>query len=297
MPTGVEIQLRALGRQLEREVAHVDADEVLDAATMVEVASTTPSGPSVRRHRWRVIVAAVAVAAIAVILVLRPGDHAPRPPSATTTSLPSAVYPQHAVRPLFPEAGPLATGEHRWILKPTMPTPLYRFTVPTPGWRSGGDKDVPGGGGWIEKGTPGRPDGAVITFWRPDNVYADPCGHTLSSSQPSALDLSRAVAAIPGTELVSGPTRRFSGQQVVLTIPDGIECDPQQFYLWAAGEHPRAATERGSTITVSIIAVPELAGLPQAIFVEAQTYKGASPELEREVQQIIDSFRQDGGIG
>ena len=58
-------------------------------------------------------------------------------------------------------------------------------------------------------------------------------------------------------------------------------------------EHARAATARGSTITVSII--DSWSGPP--VFVEAETYKGASPELEREVQQIVDSLRADGGIG
>jgi hypothetical protein len=196
---------------------------------------------------------------------------------------------------IFPEAGPLATGDHEWPVRQTMPTPLFWFTVSREGWRSGGYLDVPRGGGWIETGTPGTPDGAIIRFWRPDILFADPCRHTRLNPQPSSSDLPAAVAAIPGTELVSGPTTRFSGQQVVLRIPEEIECDPQQFYLWAAFGHPRAATERGSTITVSIIDPESVAGPP--IFVEAETYEGASPELQREVQQIVDSVRQGGGIG
>jgi hypothetical protein len=197
---------------------------------------------------------------------------------------------------MFPEAGPLATGEHTWIPKPTMPTPIYQFSIATAGWRSGGYKDVPGGGGWIEKGTPGTPEGAIITFWRPDRVYADPCGHTLLNEKPNSSELAAAVAAIPGTELVSGPTGQDSRQQdIVLRIADDIACDPQQFYLWAASEHPRAVTAPGSTITITIIDPSEIAGPP--IFVEAETYHGASTELQREVQQIIDSFKQNGGIG
>jgi hypothetical protein len=123
---------------------------------------------------------------------------------------------------------------------------------------------------------------------------------------PGELDFARAVAAIPGTELVSGPTGRswvlgghargFTDELVVLRIPEDIACGPTQFYLWAAGDHVRTASARGSTITVSIIDPPDwLAGPP--VFVEAETYKGVSPELEQEVQQIIDSLRQQGGIG
>jgi hypothetical protein len=273
----------------------------------VDEASPRKERSEMRGHR-NVGIAAVAVAILAVLaVVLRPDGHTPpRPPSATATSLPSLPELGHGEGPraskvserLFPEAGPLAVGQHRWISSPTVPAGFYWFTVSTSSWRSGGYKHVPGGGGWIEKGTPGTPDGAVITFWRPDNVYADPCGHTLLNPQPSALDFSHAVAAIHGTELVSGPTPgpSFWDHHVVLRIPGHLECDPQQFYLWAAGEHPRAATARGSTITVSIIDVsPRRAGRP--IFVEAQTYEGASPELEREVQQILDSVRHSGGIG
>jgi hypothetical protein len=258
-------------------------------------------------HRMIGAVAAgmLAVGALGVWAVLRPGHAPPRPPSAMTTSLTASPEPGDSERPprldplgdpLFPEAGPLAKARaHRWILNPTGPTPFYWFTISAPGWRSGGYQDVPGGGGRIEKGTPGTPDGAVITFWRPNNVYADPCGHLLSNPRPSELDLPRAVAAIPGTELVNGPTSLNGGQQVVLRIPEDIECEPQEFYLWAAGEHPRAARAHGSTITVSIIDPPPWAG--PSIFVEAETYKGASPELEREVQQIVDSFAPGGGSG
>jgi len=298
MPSDVETQLRTLGRLLERDVAHVDVDEI------VELETTTPIESNGRRPRSHHLVAAVAAAAILAVLVavLRPHDHGqPQPPAATTTTWwPTSPYPAHGVRPLFPEAGPLAVGEHRWIPKPTTPTPILSFTVPTPGWRSGGYKTAPNGGGWIEKGTPGKPDGAVITFWRPDRVATDPCGHTLVTPRlrPWPMDLAGAVAAIPGIELVSGPTERppvsqdFSDQEVVLRIPEDIDCDPQEFYLWADGDHPRTATARGSTITISIVA-----GSAGPFFVEAETYKGASPELEREVQQIVDSLRGGGGIG
>jgi hypothetical protein len=196
---------------------------------------------------------------------------------------------------MFPEAGPLAPGEYSWIPKPTMPTPIYPFNISTAGWRSGGYKDVPGGGGSIEKGTPGTPDGAIITFWRPDRVYADPCGHTLLNAEPDLSELDTAVAAIPGTELLSGPTGDSGRQVFVLRIAEDIACDPHHFYLWAAGEHPRVATAPGSTITITIIDPPNIDGPP--IFVEAETYHGASPELQREVQQIIDSFETNGGGG
>jgi hypothetical protein len=137
---------------------------------------------------------------------------------------------------------------------------------------------------------------------QPKSPRGDQPSRTSAESRPT-----RALggAAIPGTGLVSGPTLVGgptqsstidglgpSNRRVVLTIPDDLACDPQQFYLWADGDPPRTATARGSTITVSIIDV-----WYPPIFVEAETYQGASPELEQEVQEIVDSLRGDGGIG
>jgi hypothetical protein len=243
----------------------------------------------------------------------------------------SMTAPEDA--PLFPPAGPLEIrprhpdqpGEfefptnypHGWG------TGYLDFSAPTSGWRSSGFDDVGNGGGSIMRGEPGTPDGAVITFSRPDHLYADPCAHTLLDPPPGPTvdDLVSALSAIPGTNLVSGPTdvtvQRQRGpvgpgggtwvaKQLVLRVRDDIGCDPEQFYLWAdecvttrvAGDghlgrvclerpDPRPARARGSTITLLILGV--VGGRESRILIDAETYAGATPEVEEEVRGIIDS--------
>ena len=144
-----------------------------------------------------------------------------------------------------------------------------------------------------------------MLFWTPDNVYADPCAQTTLSppAGPSAADLAVAVSTLPGTD-ATGPSDVTVGgraaKHVVLTVREDIACNPEQFYLWYnVGEGDdcagavvcgRYATALGDTIRVWIV---EVNGA--RIFIEAETRKGASPEIEQEIQQIVDSIQFDVG--
>lgn len=203
----------------------------------------------------------------------------------------------------LPSAGELAPG---WYAAAVDSDPSHSccsggfgflFSVPTSGWVSSGPGPQ-GKGGYISKGTAGSPDGAVIRFSNPDRVYAEPCAHTLGPPVgPSVANLAAAVARIPGID-VSGPSgvrlRYSTAEHLVLTVRDDIECDPQDFHLWYDEvDGPRSATALGSTIRVWIFN-PNDRPVFGRIFIEAETYEGASPEIEREIQQIVDSIDHGG---
>lgn len=238
---------------------------------------------------------AIAIAAVVVVAVvgfsLLPGRDtgtggtvaSPSPtPTATPTPSPSASAAAS------PSPRPLTIGTHPAVVGGV---PLS-FTVPA-GWMSPRD-------GELGKGEYGEPDYIGIDLWpnAPDNVYADPCAHTPLSPPPSATaaGIAAAVAAVPGTDLVSGPSSVDVGgrpaQHVVLTIREDIGCDAHDAYLWydestgGARSGWRWAEGLGATYRVWIIDVDGT-----LVWIDAYTFKGASPELDQEIQQVIDSIQ------
>jgi len=162
-------------------------------------------------------------------------------------------------------------------------------------------------GGWerfggisINKSDPFAADGQdaeAIIFWTtfPQGDIADPCDHLLRSVRgPSAAELAAAVAAAPGTELVSGPSYVSVGGQpathVVLTVQKDLGCDPGYFFTWNAvfGGAFWLRTGVGDTIRVWIVEVDG-----KRLVIGAETVRQASPGLEQEIQQIIGSIRFD----
>ena len=101
------------------------------------------------------------------------------------------------------------------------------------------------------------------------------------------------VAALPGADLVTGPEDVTVGgrpaKHVVIKVPDDIECAPNDFFMWyddSPTEGFRWATSLGQTNRVWIIDVDGT-----RVWIEAETYKGSSPELEQEIQAMIDSIQ------
>ncbi len=113
---------------------------------------------------------------------------------------------------------------------------------------------------------------------------------------PSAAELAAAVAALPGTSLVSGPTDVTVGGNPAKYV----ESSPS---VMTSAVRPTSST---SGMTLQRAATPPSAtdgsrrwGRPrvwivevdgQYVWVEAETYKGAGPDIEQEIQQIIDSI-------
>jgi hypothetical protein len=231
--------------------------------------------------------AALIVAVIGFNLLPRSGGVGVTPPSPSPSPSPTPS-PSPSPVAAFPSAGPLAIGTHDAVPEGL---PLS-FSVSTSGWTSDGNAMI--------KGEVEHTDGSVIIIWPSamENVYADPCAHTPLRPPPdaSATGLAAAVAAIPGTDLVSGPSSVTVGgrpaQHVVFTIREDLGCDPKDAYLWydestgGATGGWRWAQALGTTIRVWIIDVDG-----KLVWIEGETYKGAGPAPGQEIQQIIDSIQ------
>jgi len=279
-------------------------DRVLDA-----VLDQVPATPQRRSWwpAWRIAdmntyaKLAIAVAAVVVVAVvginLLPAsggvgggtEVSPSPspsPSPTPTPSPS---PTSAA---FPPAGELAVGSRHRVTGGGVP---YSLSVPTAGWTSNGV--------WgIDKSTGVGPDGAGFILWpdeAPVGVFADPCAHVQAPPiGPSAAKLAAAVAALPGTDLVSGPSDvtvgGYPAKLIVLTFGTDADCNADgrltadEFYLWYAPSegNARYASELGSTIMTWIVDVDGT-----IVWIDGETYKGAGPGPGQEIQQIIDSIQ------
>ena len=301
---------RDLTRALQswlHEDAHENADRVLDR--LLDEVARTPQ----RRAPWTVwrfalartamgigLAAALVVAAVIGFQVLSGADvggpapiESPRA-SPTVLATPSARGSSIPLPPTaFPPSGELVPGSQsltRWGVSFTLETPASR-------WRSDGAS-------WITKDVTAGPGGAAMLFWNrpPVNVYADPCNHTVRTppAGASATDLASAMAAVSGTDLVSGPTDvtvgGYPAKQVVITVRDDIGCAPISFFLWYSegpgtacggiGECERYASARGSEISIWIVDVNGV-----LIVIEGETYAGAGPIPGEEIQRIVDSIR------
>lgn len=276
---------------------HESADRVLD--DVLVLLDATPQ----RRSLWPVrriadmhTFAKLAIAAAAVVVVavagytLLPsnagvGGGPPVSPSSSPSPSPTTrPTPSPTPVAIFPPAGELATGQHSMTLEGVP----FSFSVPTSGWISNGSFD-------IHKDTGVAPDGAGFIFWTdtPIGVFADPCAQVKSPPVgPSAADLAAAVATVPGTDLVSGPSDvtvgGYPAKQVVLTVRNDVGCNPESFYLWYApqADLARYATALGSTITVWIVDVDGT-----LVWIDGETYEGAGPEPGQAIQQIVDSIQ------
>jgi hypothetical protein len=242
--------------------------------------------------RYAIAAAAVVIVAVIGINVL-PGvigqsvgpSATPSPsPSPTPTAVPT---PSPTAAALFPPLGPISAGTHTAVLEGI----TVSFTVPADGWRVSD-------GNFIGTQSFGQPADVSFNLWpsSPDNLYSDPCAHTPLDPAPShtAAGLIAAAAAIPGTKLVSGPSSVTiagrAAQHVTFTIPDGIACDPQEFRLWYDNSDGtqdwRWAGFLGNIEQVWTI---DVGG--KVIWINAETFKGSSPEADQAVQAFIDSIQ------
>jgi len=285
---------------------HESADRILD-----DVLGRLDATPQRRSWwpAWRIAdmntyaklaigVAAVAVVAVIGINLLPESDGGVGGPAASPSPSP-AVSPSPSPSPLpspspspvaaFLPAGPLSVGPHT-VIYDGVP---MSFNLPTSGWTA----ESPGNS--IGKGEYPQPDWVGVDFWlnAPDNVYADPCAHTPRDPKPaSSADLINAVASLLGTDLVVGPQDATIGgrsaQHVAIKIREDIGCDPHDAYLWydessgGASGGWRWAEGLGATYRIW---VTEVDGT--LVWIDAYTFPGAKPELDQEIQQIIDSIQ------
>jgi hypothetical protein len=139
------------------------------------------------------------------------------------------------------------------------------------------------------------PQGAEgVIFWTDvsGGPRAEPCGDWFDPAVDNVADLAAAVAAAPGTELVSGPSGvtvgGYPAQRVVVIAREEVFCDPGFFYRWYSECWGPCWTEStvGDTIRVWIV---DVGGTP--LFIEAETSIQANHRLVQEIQRIVGSIR------
>lgn len=213
-----------------------------------------------------------------------------RPEHSPAASLHSSPSPTESLRPTqeptptaFPAAGVLAIGRHSM----TREGVTFSLEITTSGWAS---QD----GFILRKDPVGTPESAFFIFWSdtPDGVFSDPCMQTEGPPSGSASDLAESVANMPDMEVVREPTDVMigghPGKHVAVTRPAGMACGPGStgFGLWydqnVGGRWP---TGSGSTINVWIIDVDG-----RLVWIDGETFPGASSAIEQEIHQIVDSI-------
>lgn len=278
---------------------HESADRVL--GDVLALLDATPQ----RRPRWparriadmqtfaKLAIAAAAIVVVAVVgISLLPGSGGAGGPGNSPSPNPSSsaiAAGSPAPTIIFPPAGPLAAGRHTLTEDGT----VFSIEV-ADGWSSSGlgcAGCATADGGWLQRGPETSDPGSVwAPVWNVDSVVADPCTRTAGPLAQTATELADAVASLPGTDLVTAPedvtVGGYPAKHVVIKVPDDIECAKGSFYMWGIGGIYRFATALGETNRVWIV---DMNGT--RFWFEAETYEGASPELEQEIQDMVDSIQ------
>lgn len=233
-----------------------------------------------------IAVAAVVVAAVVAINLVPAGD-GPGEDGPTVSPSPSLTLrpsPSATAAVPFPPAGELAAGRHPVTIRGVS----FSFEVPSSGWFSTPART----GGFIQRGADNATTPAWMLFWSLVDVYADPCTHRLLSPPvgDTAADLAAAMSGIAGTD-ANGPTDVTVGglpaKHVVLTVREDVGCDAEDAYLWAGpGASARYASQLPTIIRAWIVDVDG-----ERIVIESELLAGATPELDEEIDQIVDSIR------
>ena len=279
-------------------------DRVLDAVldqlpATQQRRSPWPARRFAEMNRYAKLVSAIAAVVVVVIVGynLLPGrggtggpQATPSPstsPEATATPAPS---PTLAVA--FPPVGQLAVGRHTF----TEDDLELSLALSSPGWVSEGYR-ADERGGTIRKGSFTNPDAAWVLIWSVDGVYTDPCAHVAGPVlSGSPANLAAAVAGLPGAE-ISGPTDTTIGghqaRHVTLVYGTDAGCAPSAYYPWyndlvCDTEDPcsRWLSATNSTLRVWIV---DVGGTH--FWIEAETYEGASPELDQEIRDMVASIQ------
>jgi hypothetical protein len=288
---------------------HESADRVLD--NVLALLDATPQ----RRSMWparriadmnsvaklATAVAAVVVAAVVGINLLPggvgPGDGPSPSPSPSLSPSPSpspTAPPQPSASSIaFPPVGAVTAGRHTF----TEDGIVFSLQVPALWYSSGLNCGACApDAGWLERGAgvDGDPDTAWMPIWGIDGVASDPCAHTPAPVATSAAELAAGVAALPGMDVLTDPEDVTVGgrpaKHVVIKLREDIECAPGSYNMWydddAGSPIFRWATVLGQTNEIWIV---DVGG--SRVWIEAETYEGASPELEQEIQAMIDSIQ------
>ena len=246
---------------------------------------------------------AIGAAAVLVVAIvgfnLLPGRGGLGGPAASPTPTPSA-NPSPTATPaaseaLFPPPGAVPVGR----LPLQVHGQHFTIDVSTGDWTSEVPA-LPEGANLTKGGGLGMSvDSIWLPIWAVDGVYSDPCRGTRGPKlSPSASALAAAIAAMPNTDVVTAPKNVTIGGRdatyVAIRFHDDVGCQPRSYMMWweqtpcdgTSDPCGRYVTAGGQTNHVWIV---EING--KHIFIEAETYKGAKPEVEQQLQQMIESIR------
>jgi hypothetical protein len=247
------------------------------------------------RGAYPVLLAAalVVVAFVGINLSAGGGEENSRAAVSVSPSPPPSAPPSGTPRPspsptsvMTPDEGYLAVGRN------SLRIAGIAFSVDLPsGWESFGW----GYRNYITKSIVGPQGAEAKLFWTSYPEQGDSaaaCAYLRSQSLgPSAADLAAAVSEVPGTHVVAGPSDVTVGglpaKHVVFSVREDVGCDPGFFFMypnvWGGALWPE--TVPGDTIRVWIVDVGRT-----LFFIEGATHEDAGPELEKEVEQIVDSI-------
>jgi hypothetical protein len=181
-------------------------------------------------------------------------------------------------------------------LRPEVRYPLhadgiaFSFGIPAEGWEQFGRIS-------LNKSVLRGQAAEGMLYWSafPEGRIADPCQPAFTGHVgTSARDLAAAVAAAPGTELVEAPSDVEIGgrpaSRVVIKVREENGCDPGFFYVWDDYEWGALwpKTRSGSTIRAWIVEVDGT-----RLFIGGVSAEDAGPELEQELESIVESIRFD----
>lgn len=263
--------------------------------------------------------AAIVVITAGSLYVLDAGRGIQGGDGAVPTPPPSATDSPRPTPTMLPSAGysEIPPGDRQSLAVDGVP---LSFSVPSEGWFPGIQRDAFGlslraDTLYIAKNTAGGQRAEAVVFWTtwPGGVNTGPC-HSLLG-QPiglSAADLVAVMATAPGVDVVTGPSDVTLGgheaKHVVLTVREHLGCDPGYFFTWpdeCSGDC-WIVTQVGDRIEVWVVVVDgrrlviEGETTRQGVWVVdpdgtrrfiEETTDYTDEELQREVQQIVESIR------
>ena len=283
----VDLDTTRIVRAWLRTDEHESANRLL--AEVVAALETTPQ----HRTRWpswrarsmnldaKLAVYAVAVlAVVALVMNLLPagGPGVGGPPSESPSPSASVGPSASPIGDTWTTGVSLEIGRHEARLKNI----AFSFEIPAEGWSTD-----PYWTGMLLKGPFLAEDSGWVGFtWVFDRVATDPCVGASTSVGPTIDDLATAMTTIPGTTAQAPLDTTVGGlpaKVVEYTIDDDISCAPKDFWLYGAGSAYPDSTD--STITEWVV---EVDGQRTGVHTDRI---GPSPELEQEIQEIVESIR------
>jgi hypothetical protein len=231
----------------------------------------------------------------------------PGPPSSTSRS--ACEYSPGCLPPeMRPPTAELVVGEGYTAAAGNYG---FTFTVPATGWYARVNDPIGSASVTrITKRSAGK-EVAEIVAWDPDRVYVDPCTRQLGPSiGPDAADFASRLRSISGTHSSGpevlppdgpggfGPT--FGALYVEIVVHEDADCAAADFHLWSDGAgHLRVPPAVPSTLRVWVLDlssdghIVNVTGMRRMV-IESVLMIGAGPEIDHEIDQILDSLTFPG---